>query len=855
VDYYKTSKIIDGGGKMADRAKSIAVILLFFLFFHSVGFKNDITYGDDVKTLENVAISLIIDKSGSMIDTDPNLMRETSANILIDLLSPEDYLGIISFSAEAEELHPMSGVGETGKDALKSKVAGNLAALGDTDYLKAFDLAFRQMESIEDDNINKVIIFLTDGDPDPDTTRRDEPGFMEGYMDSFWLKIKEIGLAGYTVHTVGLGTLNSEVMDRLALETTGTSNEYSEPSDVAVAFFNIISQLKNRNEFMNLSEEVAGEKLIDFTMNEFVSQETFVIRNMNGPIDVNFIPPEGVDLNQTLKMVKTENYTLTTINQKESESTGSWKMKIRGNATVEILGTRDLFVKIWINSPINNSLHPIGEPLEIRATLTGTSSEDLVVEGSVLIDGVEALQPLSFVKDGEDYIAIFDETQTRGNYEISLHVRLEEEIIAETNSSVSVKLLPAIKTDLVLSEIGYVQGESRIISSTLTLASNNLKISDELTLDYYELVQRNENDEETVVSLVDDGVFENGDVKAEDGIFSGVLSFDELGDKEIIIRARGTYNGDVFILERNLGRTKVLPPGVVNITSESSSFKLVKGEAAKLVLTLKSTSPYREVIGISIDQKYGALSSDAIVLDPMEEKTVTLTLTTSIEADGQPVTVPMVFSISNELTSLTRSDMNLEIIVTTNMARILNQIRDNLMMILIIILVVAAVFILIYGVGRMLYEKNFKKLYHVTGKLSFNGINDGFPALESGEIDLSSFRKSKILLTFSSERKDLVDYYIPGSRYDYDLIFEKQVEKSRFKFIDGYKSLSSKSSPKVLIRTTEPGILMIDGIILVKYEVTNQVDFTSGEYAFSYESAWEGNVQEDTGKNILEGKY
>ncbi|HSR03118.1 MAG TPA: vWA domain-containing protein, partial [Proteiniclasticum sp.] len=545
-----------------------------------------------MKTLENVAISLIIDKSGSMIDTDPNLMRETSANILIDLLSPEDYLGIISFSAEAQELHPMSGVGETGKDALKSKVTGNLAAQGDTDYLKAFDLAFRQMESIEDDNINKVIIFLTDGDPDPDAARRDEPGFMEGYMDSFWLKIKEIGLAGYTVHTVGLGTINTEVMDRLALETTGTSNEYSEPSDVAVAFFNIINQLKNRNEFLNLSEEVAGEKFIDFTMNEFVSQETFVIRNTNGPVNVDFIPPEGTNLSETLKMVKTENYTLATINQKETESTGSLKMKFTGNASVAILGAKDLFVKIWINSPIINSLHPIGEPLEIRATLTGTSNEDLIVEGNVLIDGVEALQPLSFVKDGEDYIGIFEDTQTRGLYEISLNVRLGEEIIAETTSSVSVKLLPAIKTDLLLPETGYVQGEKVIISTTLTLASTNLKVSDDLTLDYFELVQRNENDVETVITLVDDGVFENGDVKAEDGIFSGVLSYDELGDKEIIVRARGTYNGDIFILERNLGRTKVLPPGIVNITSENSSFELVKGEAAKLVLTLKSTSPY-----------------------------------------------------------------------------------------------------------------------------------------------------------------------------------------------------------------------------------------------------------------------
>jgi hypothetical protein len=110
-----------------------------------------------------------------------------------------------------------------------------------------------------------------------------------------------------------------------------------------------------------------------------------------------------------------------------------------------------------------------------------------------------------------------------------------------------------------------------------------------------------------------------------------------------------------------------------------------------------------------------------------------------------------------------------------------------------------------------------------------------------------------VKITFDEKKKDSADFYIPSSSYAYDLLFEKQVEKSRFKFMDGYKSLKTKVQPKVQIRTTEPGILMINGEIYIKIEVTNELEFSSGDYHFTYETQWEGKGIED-GKNILDGK-
>ena len=104
-------------------------------------------------------------------------------------------------------------------------------------------------------------------------------------------------------------------------------------------------------------------------------------------------------------------------------------------------------------------------------------------------------------------------------------------------------------------------------------------------------------------------------------------------------------------------------------------------------------------------------------------------------------------------------------------------------------------------------------------------------------------------------RESTADHYIPGSRYDYDLIFEKQMEKSRFKFIDGLKSIGAKVPPKVLIKATEPGILLIGETVLLSYEADERLEFTSGEYRFSYESVMQENTHTDTSRNILEGKF
>ena len=124
-------------------------------------------------TSEEIAVSLVIDTSGSMAETDPGNLRKTAADIFVDMLSPEDYVGIVSFSTDVTELAPMQPVGDaTNKQTIKETLAPIVSADGNTNYQLALQKAEQQLDSFTDQNIRKVIIFLTDGVPEPDYALR-----------------------------------------------------------------------------------------------------------------------------------------------------------------------------------------------------------------------------------------------------------------------------------------------------------------------------------------------------------------------------------------------------------------------------------------------------------------------------------------------------------------------------------------------------------------------------------------------------------------------------------------------------------------------------------------------------------
>lgn len=842
---------------MTKKHKKILQVLLFFLLFNIFSNQEIKAQGDTVANLETLAVSLIIDKSGSMNATDPSKMRETAANIFIDLLSPEDNLGIISFSTEAVEVQPMTNIGETGKAAIKGNLVGKLDADGDTDYQKAFQRAYEQLNSIDDENVKKVIVFLTDGNPDPDPKRLAEPAFMDNYMNGFWDTVKNIGLEGYPVYTVGFGALDKGVMDRIALETKGQSKMFTAPEEAAVEFFNIISQLKNRNLFINENHVLEGEKIIEFKMDEYVSQMTFVVTNTPGEFGLELIPPEGVALGDNTNVESSANYSLITMNQEDKELSGTWKIRMTGTSQVSFLGAKDLFVKIWISNPITNSQHSIDDPINISATMTGADSDNLKVDGLMMINGVQSLKPVIMTKVDDIYSGVYNDTKAEGDYEIILNVRDGENIISTTSAQVHVKVLPTITADISSIEDGFRLGEKRVLSSSLELGLSSLRESNELVLEYYNLIANYAGVGEVVFSLKDDGITENGDAKAGDGRFSTNVIFDQEGAVNLTLQVRGTYKGEIFILEKNIGDTVIHVPGSVTIGAVKDSIIALKGESIGLEIKIKSTSSFEEVLELSVPEELGTLDFSRILLGAQEEKIVTLNFIPVADLNTDSFNIPLSVKVENGLTILNTSNIQTNVDLMTKTEKFLSIVSSKAPIILMILGLLLVIILLIVLIGLILYRKNFKPYTYVTGMLSYFKIKDDpedYFREDKESINLWKYEKSQIVITFDPKKENSADIYIPGSKYIYDIIFEKRFDKSRFKFIDGYRSMKHKIANNVFLRTTEPGILIVEKNIYTNLELSGNIIFNSGEFIFRYTGKKFDDVVELNAKDILEGK-
>lgn len=836
------------------RCRKYIILFILCLFIFNGSFIN--TKVESLEQLENLAVTLIIDKSGSMNETDPSKLRETAAEIFVDLLSPEDNLGIISFDNEALEIQPMVNLKETTRQTIKDNLKGKLEAKGDTDYQKAFEMAYNQLNSFPEQNVKKVIIFLTDGNPDPDPQRIAEAGFIDNYMNGFWDTMKTIGENEYPVYSVGLGTLDMAVMDRIALETNGQSTVFETPSAVAVEFFNILSQLKNRVSLLEETYSVNGEKNVEFEMNQYTSQTTITIVNTPGNFNAELIPPQGVASDGKISLEKTPNYTLITLNQTDKDLVGKWVLKMSGTSETAIFGASDLFVKIWASEPMANSQHPIDAPLIVNSEITGAVSDTAVVEGILTINGVQALNPIYLKKDGTRYIGQFDDTKINGKYDIELRVKEGDSIISSTTTYVHVKELPTLTTDFAMLEKGFILSEKKSIVSTLELGTIKLKPSKDLAIEYYNLLVKYENGEEEVFPMIDDGNTNLGDVKAEDGNFSTQVIFNHEGPANISFAVRGLYKNEIFILEKNLGDTVVYPIGVIKISAPTDTIDVIKGNEIKIPLEITSTSYFPEVINITVSDKLGTIENNKIRVEPLTDTQIAISFIPNEQTAEKTIEVPLSVSTDSQLTKIEKGNLQVKILTMTNLSRFLSIVRGKSGVLLLIVGIIIFLMIAFYAIGMILYHLKVKPRNMINGKLLYIIIKDHvdeYMHSDTKEIPLNKYKKNNVTITFNPDEKDQTDFFIDGSTSNFNLIIEKKAEKGKYKFLDGYKSVKQKPENRIFVRCTPPGILSLKNSILTSLEITEDIFFESGGFLFKYESI-DKHYLNNTSKNILEGR-
>lgn len=224
-------------------AKFVPLLVLLLLLNSSILFASPL---EELNT-DRLAISLVIDTSGSMLNTDPDLLRSQVADIFIDLLSPEDYLGIVTFNSQVDLVVPMTKLeSQVVRDGMKAQLTGRLEGTGDTDYTAALAAASKQLEELYVANVRKQIIFLTDGRPDPDPINiTANPVRMNEYMTGLWNEVGVISENEFPVYSIGFSEgIDVEVLNRLAADTGGDVRIYKDSAELDA---NLIQVLKSRD--------------------------------------------------------------------------------------------------------------------------------------------------------------------------------------------------------------------------------------------------------------------------------------------------------------------------------------------------------------------------------------------------------------------------------------------------------------------------------------------------------------------------------------------------------------------------------------------------------------------------------
>lgn len=804
--------------------------------------------GEDVN--EKLAVTLVIDTSGSMRNTDPGNMREMASKIFIDLLNAEDSLGIITFSSDAILIQPMTKIGEN-KASMKAVLESGLSSVGNTDYHKAFKAAMSQLDQVQEKDVRKVTVFITDGNPDPDPSRNLEEGFIGSYLEELWRTMRTMGDKEYPVYTVGIGALDMEILDRIALETRGKSKVFSEAHEIAKELFNIVAELKNREVFISGEMPVQNLDAFTFEVGKETLQTTFVITHDRKEMSFTLESPDGRSYGEQVQLEAGDKYTLLTVRELPKEGLGAWKLNTIGNGQPEIFGARDLRVKVWLKSPVSAYTYPVGDPLEITAGLTGIDSKGVVLQGTVSFQGKE-MGKVEFIEKTGEYKGKFNDTLIPGEYSLMVTALEDGVEISKTTTSFVLKNLPVMKPDFISDEAGMSIGEEKIITSTLDIGANSLIQSKDLSLEYFNLIGEMDG-KQLVFPMVDDGDFLSGDIKAGDGRYSTRVSFNDPGQMKLLLQARGFYQNELFIVEKALGDVGIHDAGSVTAELKNQILSAFKGKEISLDLALLSSSQFDELIHLSIPEELGTLFPSDILLGALESREISVSFIPNRDMDLGDFSLSLQLTLENQKTKLNVKNSEVRIKTTTLLERGVSVMRRYQSQIFFGIMVVLSIFLVFIGIGLSVYQVMVKRRCYLQGKLKMTheetGITQG--------IDFSKLKTGKYKVRFGDAQNAEGDKCatLLASRYGFDLIFEKKGGQGKSRVISGYRWLFNKEDTDPLVRVTEPGILLVDDQIYTELKMSEDKSFKSGDYFFQYEYNGHKNIRKNhEGRNLLEGR-
>ena len=825
-----------------------AFIMVFLSIF--IGWTILPGYATAVTTAsERIAVSLVIDTSGSMAETDPNHLRKTAADIFVDMLSPEDHVGIVSFATEATELVPMQQVGDTAnKQTIKNTLASITEVNGNTNYRAALEKAEEQLGSIDDLAVRKVILFLTDGVPEPDYALREDVTFMTAYMDSVWQTTARLGLENIAVYPIGFGTVDTSVLQRIATDTRGEAKFLDSAGDIAVNFVEVLRTLKNRQGFWNESIALSGEMVIPFQVNKYTSQVTMAVTYDTAGTDVFIRHVDSEAWNDRISIQKNEQYSILTMNQTEEELAGDWELVITGTGNTQLFGDKDLTLKSWMISPQANTQVPMDEPIDLVVEVDGELSDEMAVQGVVSKNGAAEFETIPLILEKGQYVGTYENVNQGGSYILETQIISGETVITSSSVSVSVQQLPVLKSDQELDGEIFKIGESQTLTGHLELDDQLLNGSQGTVINTMNLVATYSDGRQEIILMQDSGPESSADETAGNGVYTADLPLSEVGNYAVSLVAQGTSPQGNFTLEEDSGDYSVVPVGAVSGKVTDETLYAKPGISVTVPVQLRNDSERSETVLISVPSDDISADKQSITLKPGAE------LATEIELfvdDGVPLGMQQIFIKMQAEDPLTQvqTSIDAEVLLLSGSAFNQKKMRDFLMRNGLLVAAILSIPLIVIIVGRLIYALKLKQALRISRSLTYSITDDS----ESYQEWILPKKVDTQVIAFGGADKNAA-LSLQGAKIPYRMTVKVEASPARFKCWEGYRALSKAYIPvHIKIETTPPGIFKLDGEVHTSKEIFDQDVFESGGYRFIYK-AEKSVAEENKARNVLEGK-
>ena len=224
--------------------------------------------------LRPLNLSLVIDKSGSMADSDKMSRVKESLRTMIGKLRSEDIVSIVVFDTEAQVLFPANQIGN-GYELRRA--IDCIQPGGSTNLHAGLMLGYKEAQkNFRKDSTNRVIL-LTDGIANQGVT---EPNRIAAESSEF-------NGQGLDLSTIGVGQdLNNDLLRTLAKSGRGLYHFISDYQDIDKVFVNevqsLVSQVAKRVEVnVDYDSNIEIEKIYGYSPRTRANGFSIVMDDMN----------------------------------------------------------------------------------------------------------------------------------------------------------------------------------------------------------------------------------------------------------------------------------------------------------------------------------------------------------------------------------------------------------------------------------------------------------------------------------------------------------------------------------------------------------------------------------------------